>query len=199
MSTQSTHLRSIGERIRVERVFLGFSQASFAKKLGIHRNTQGNYESGERDPDATYLAGAAKAGVDIGYVLTGVRGQMEVRALVHLVSVIFDTLRLTSYQMEFEKVCQLASEEDLDVWRGGGFPKEADRAVVAIIKKSPLVLEEMVLTDLVERLEFVLESKAISITPLAKAEIVFRLYQQAKTQGQPIDLQSIAVAIADRR
>ena len=199
MSTQSTHLRSIGERIRVERVFLGFSQASFAKKLGIHRNTQGNYESGERDPDATYLAGASKAGVDIGYVLTGVRGQMELRALVHLVSVIFDTLRLTPYQKEFDKVCQLASEEDLDVWRGGGFPEEADRAVAGIIKKSPLVLEEMVLTDVVERLEFVLESKAISITPLAKAEIIFRLYQQAKTQGGPIDLQSITAVIEDRR
>lgn len=200
MSTQGTQSESFGARIRAERLSLGFSQAAFAKKLGIHRNTQGNYESSEREPDAAYLAAASKAGVDIGYVLRGERASLTHQSLLHLVSVIFDALLLTTpYKKEFDQVCQLAYEEHLAFWRGEGIKEEAVRATVAIIKKSPLFLEESVLTDLVERIEFVIESKAISITPSAKAEIIFRLYQQAKTQGQPIDLQSIAAAIEDRR
>jgi transcriptional regulator with XRE-family HTH domain len=189
----------LGVRIREERLSLGLTQESFAKQLGIHRKTQGNYESGAREPDAAYLAAASKAGVDIGYVLRGERTSLTHQSLLHLVSVIFDALRLTPYKNEFDRVCQLAYEEELAMWRGDGIGEEADRATVAIIKKSPLFLEENVLTDLVERLEFVLESKAVSITPLTKAEIIFRLYQQAKTQGQPIDLQSIAAVIEDRR
>lgn len=199
MSTQSTHSESIGERIRSERLLLSFSQAAFAKKLGIHRNTQGNYESGAREPDAVYLAAASKAGVDIGYVLTGVRASGMHRAFVHLIDVIFSTLRLIPYEKEFYNVLQIAYEEDSAIWHGEKFREVADSAAAAIIWKSPLVLEERVLTDLVERLEFVLESKAISITPLAKAEIIFRLYQQTKTQGGPIDLQSITAVIEDRR
>ncbi len=195
----STQIGAIGPRIREERELKGLSKTAFAKLLGIHRNTQGNYESGEREPDAAYLANAAKAGVDIGYVLTGERAGAAHGALVHLVGVIFDALRLTPYEKEFDRVCQLAYEEYLAFWRGEGIKEEADRATEAIIRKSPLFLVESVLTDLVERIEFVIESKAISITPLAKAEIIFRLYQQAKTQGQPIDLQSIAAAIEDRR
>lgn len=199
MSTESTQTESAGARIRAERVSLGYSQAAFAKELGIHRNTQGNYESGAREPDVAYLAAASKAGVDIGYVLRGERASATHQSLLHLVSVIFDALRLTPYKGEFDRVCQLAYEENLAMWRGEGIKEEADRAAEAIIRKSPLFLEESVLTDLVERLEFVLESKAISITPLAKAAITFRLYQQAKIQGQPIDLQAIAAAIEDRR
>lgn len=199
MSTEGTQTGSFGARIRAERLSLGFSQAAFAKKLGIHRNTQGNYESDAREPDAAYLAAASKAGVDIGYVLRGERVSLTHQSLLHLVSVIFDALRLTAHKSEFDRVCQLAYEEELAMWRGEGIGEDADRAAVAIIKKSPLFLEESVLTDLVERIEFVIESKAMSITPLAKAEIIFRLYQQAKTQGQPIDLLSIAAAVEDRR
>jgi transcriptional regulator with XRE-family HTH domain len=180
-------------------VSLGLSQEAFAKQLGVHRKTQGNYEAGAREPDAAYLAAASKAGVDIGYVLRGERSSGTHQSLLHLVSVIFDALRLTPYENEFDQVCQIAYEENLALWRGEGIGEEADRAAVAIIKKSPLILDEGVFIDLVERLEFVLESKAINITPRAKAEIIFRLYQQAKTQGQPIDLQSIAAAIEDRR
>jgi transcriptional regulator with XRE-family HTH domain len=196
---ESTHMESFGARVRAERRSLGFSQASFAKKLGIHRNTQGNYESGAREPDAAYLAAASKAGVDIGYVLRGERTSGTHQSLLHLVSVIFDELHLAPYKKEFDQVCQLAYEENLALWRGEGIGEEADRAAVAIIKKSPLMLDEGVLIDLVERIEFVLETKAISITPRAKAEIIFRLYQQAKTQGQQVDPHSIAAAIEDRR
>ena len=64
---------SIGDRLREERERLGFSQASFAEITGAHRKSQGNYELGERMPDAAYLAAIAAAGADVLYILTGVR------------------------------------------------------------------------------------------------------------------------------
>lgn len=63
----------IAERLKEERGRLGFSQADFAEIAGAHRKSQGNYESGERFPDAAYLAAIAKAGADIQYIVTGVR------------------------------------------------------------------------------------------------------------------------------
>ncbi|MDD4930485.1 MAG: helix-turn-helix transcriptional regulator [Gallionella sp.] len=64
---------SIGIRLREERERLGFSQAGFAEIAGAHRKSQGNYELGERMPDAAYLSAIAAAGADVLYILTGQR------------------------------------------------------------------------------------------------------------------------------
>lgn len=64
--------RERGERLKEERKRLNFSLIEFAKLLGIHRNTQGNYEAG-REPPANYLLAAQEVGVDIAYVMDGER------------------------------------------------------------------------------------------------------------------------------
>lgn len=64
---------SAGERLREERSRLGFKQEEFAQIGGVNRNTQGSYERGDRSPDANYLAAIAAHGVDLLYVVTGVR------------------------------------------------------------------------------------------------------------------------------
>lgn len=64
---------NIGERLREERVRLGFNQADFAAIAGVAKTSQFNYEKGERSPDAAYLAAVAQRGVDVLYVITGVR------------------------------------------------------------------------------------------------------------------------------
>lgn len=64
----------IGERLREERERLGLTQSAFADKADVGRKSQGNYEAGERTPDAVYLAAAATLGVDVTYVVTGIRG-----------------------------------------------------------------------------------------------------------------------------
>jgi transcriptional regulator with XRE-family HTH domain len=72
---EKLHLRQSierGKRLKEERRRLGYSLAGFANMLGIHRNTQGNYEAG-RDPPTSYLAAAQKAEVDIAYVVEGER------------------------------------------------------------------------------------------------------------------------------
>lgn len=62
-----------GDRLREERVALGLKQEEFAQLGGVNRNTQGSYEKGDRNPDTAYLTAIAAAGVDIFYVITGVR------------------------------------------------------------------------------------------------------------------------------
>lgn len=66
---------TISDRIREAREGLGLSQQVMADRCGIAARSQRNYESGERLPDAAYLAAAAAAGADILYIVTGQRSQ----------------------------------------------------------------------------------------------------------------------------
>ncbi|PYB98134.1 transcriptional regulator [Pseudomonas protegens] len=63
----------IGDRLKEERERLGFNQTEFAAIGQASKNSQYNYEKGERSPDAVYLAAVAEKGVDILYVVTGER------------------------------------------------------------------------------------------------------------------------------
>jgi transcriptional regulator with XRE-family HTH domain len=71
----------IGERLKEERERLGFNQTEFAAKAGASKNSQYNYEKGERSPDAAYLAAVAEKGVDVLYVVTGERRPMTVDSI----------------------------------------------------------------------------------------------------------------------
>lgn len=64
---------NIGERLREERVRLGFNQGDFAAFAGVAKTSQFNYEKGDRSPDADYLAAVYAKGVDVLYVITGER------------------------------------------------------------------------------------------------------------------------------
>lgn len=66
-------MSGIGDRLREERERLGLSQGAFGEIGGVKANAQGNYEKGERNPDAGYLAAVAARGVDVLYVVTGER------------------------------------------------------------------------------------------------------------------------------
>jgi transcriptional regulator with XRE-family HTH domain len=64
---------TLGLRLRQEREKLGLNQGNFGTLVGVKKNAQLNYEAGRRSPDGEYFMAAAKAGVDVLYVLTGVR------------------------------------------------------------------------------------------------------------------------------
>ncbi|GLS04963.1 hypothetical protein GCM10007860_21120 [Chitiniphilus shinanonensis] len=72
-------MNTIGERLKIERLRLGLSQEDFAARAGVVRRTQTNYETGERVPDAAFLATVARFGVDIHFVVLGERhpGQLS--------------------------------------------------------------------------------------------------------------------------
>jgi transcriptional regulator with XRE-family HTH domain len=64
---------AISDRLREEREGLGLSQQAMSETCGVTARSQRNYESGERVPDASYLAALCAAGADVLYVLTGKR------------------------------------------------------------------------------------------------------------------------------
>lgn len=71
----------IGERLKEERERLGLSQTDFAALAGASKNSQYNYEKGERSPDATYLAAVAGVGLDVLYVVTGERALQSAESI----------------------------------------------------------------------------------------------------------------------
>ncbi|WP_064545688.1 helix-turn-helix domain-containing protein [Buttiauxella ferragutiae] len=68
---------SIGLRLKEERERLGLSQVAFGDIGGVKKLAQLNYEKGERHPDASYLSAVSKFGVDVLYVVTGVRSTVD--------------------------------------------------------------------------------------------------------------------------
>ena len=64
---------NFGERLKEERVRLGYSQTDFAAVGGVAKTSQFNYEKGDRSPDTAYLAAVAAVGLDVLYVVTGER------------------------------------------------------------------------------------------------------------------------------
>ncbi|WP_353888323.1 helix-turn-helix domain-containing protein [Pseudomonas alliivorans] len=64
---------SLAERLRRERRILGLSQAQLAFLGGVQPNAQCNYENGSRCPRADYLMSLANVGMDVQFILMGVR------------------------------------------------------------------------------------------------------------------------------
>lgn len=64
---------SIGERLKEERLRLGFNQADFAALASTTKKSQIEYEKGATFPNAAYLAAVAQAGTDVQFVVTGIR------------------------------------------------------------------------------------------------------------------------------
>lgn len=69
-------MSSYSERIRTERKRLGKTQDEFAGIAGVTRNPYCAWEKGATAPDARQLAALAQAGVDVQYVITGVRSDV---------------------------------------------------------------------------------------------------------------------------
>ena len=68
------NLTELGARLREEREAKGFKKNQMADLGGCANSSYTNYEEGLREPGASFLLNiAAKANVDIVYVLTGLR------------------------------------------------------------------------------------------------------------------------------
>ncbi|KRP71757.1 hypothetical protein TX23_15960 [Pseudomonas paralactis] len=66
-------MKKIGQRLHEERQRLGYSQQYLAQAGGVSTREQREYEQGEDQPRADYLAALAAHGVDVVYVITGRR------------------------------------------------------------------------------------------------------------------------------
>lgn len=62
-----------GQRLKTERLRLQLSQAQLAEAGGIQRLAQLQYESEATAPTTRYLSAIATAGVDLSYLILGIR------------------------------------------------------------------------------------------------------------------------------
>jgi transcriptional regulator with XRE-family HTH domain len=74
MHTDVVNLSEVGARLRSERERLGASQEQFGLIGGVTRNSQATYEAGRRPCDTEYLLALMQRGIDVAFILTGVRG-----------------------------------------------------------------------------------------------------------------------------
>lgn len=177
---------TIGARIKEERLRLKLSQALFAERVGVHRRTQINYEKDERKPDTDYLQALARSGVDVGYVLTGTPGQAQMQVYASALDIIKVELGLFKgdFRQEWDAALS-AVTEDWRAWRAGNPGANlGDAAIRGILRKSPRLLPDVdTLQDVIEKLEFVLASRQITLTASGKADAVMKLLRFVKEEG----------------
>jgi transcriptional regulator with XRE-family HTH domain len=65
----------IGERLKEERERLGYTQDNFSAAAGAKRRTLVDWERNASSPTAVQLSALADIGVDVQYVVTGMRSQ----------------------------------------------------------------------------------------------------------------------------
>lgn len=64
---------TFGDRLKEERERVGLTQVALAELAGVSKSAQVGWESGRSVPNASYLAVAIAQGIDVTYVLTGIR------------------------------------------------------------------------------------------------------------------------------
>lgn len=184
---------TIGERINKERKRLGYSQAAFAALGGASKGSQIAWEKGTAFPNAAVLAAWASVELDVSYVLTG--EPTKEQALWSVLNSIQGFLQLTAYDEELGVACRLAHDE-IRAFQHGEDAKDSAVAVLALLKKSPvLLLDQRLFEDMLEKLEFVLDTKKLTLSASSKARVILHLYKAAQASGQRIELSMIEAAI----
>ena len=67
----------IGTRLKEERERLDLTQPAFALIAGASKRTLVDWEQGKTSPNAVQLSALSAAGVDIQYVVTGIRATLD--------------------------------------------------------------------------------------------------------------------------
>ncbi|WP_349811638.1 helix-turn-helix domain-containing protein [Xanthomonas dyei] len=68
---------TVGKRLKDERKRFGLTQEEMATQLGVSRYAQLNFEKDINLPGGAYLLAALDRGVDVMYVLSGHRAQLD--------------------------------------------------------------------------------------------------------------------------
>ncbi|MDO8941512.1 MAG: helix-turn-helix transcriptional regulator [Methylicorpusculum sp.] len=72
-------MNSVGERLKGERVRLGYSVRKFADAAGVATSTQTRYESNENVPGSDYYNRISTLGAEIFWIMRGEKEDDEVR------------------------------------------------------------------------------------------------------------------------
>lgn len=191
---ESVFVDTIGVRLRAERERLSLSQDAFAKKAGVHRRTQVNYEADERKPDAAYLAAIAGFGVDIAYVVTGGGGAPVAQPWpgnAQICASLIDTIRAElqlykGYDADWQALFDLIKADWVDFSKGGDSSRGIGLHCRSLLSQSPYVeFNADRLGDLLERIEFVAESEGRVLSARARALAVMSLRAEVAAGSPP--------------
>lgn len=97
---------SFSERLKSERKRLRLTQPQLAELAGTTKQSQLKYEKGMQKPGTEYLIAVAAVGVDVQYLLTGVRSEM---ALTHQERTLLQLYRKAAPAIQGAALAVLAS------------------------------------------------------------------------------------------
>ena len=109
---------TIGERITLIRG--DKSQATFAKEIGTHKNTLGNYERGDRTPDLDFIQKLMQAGYNANWVISGIEPVLikEIKLSENngLENIPLSEEELARFKAKTEEIFKLSPDDDVAVW-----------------------------------------------------------------------------------
>lgn len=111
---------SIGGRLREERQRLDMNQTQFGERGGVTKKTQMLYESGERFPDAAYLAAIAGVGADVCYIVTGARENPPGMVLTAVEQLLVERYRMSPPALQDAALRVLLGSEPLGAQQVSG-------------------------------------------------------------------------------
>lgn len=106
---------NMGERLRAERTRLSLNQSEAADALGVGRSAYVHYEFGRSVPDANALMKAQALGMDIWWIVTGVRHADEAIDHMNLEALKSVTLAVTDFNKSQD--LKLTSEQENELIR----------------------------------------------------------------------------------
>ncbi len=106
---------SIGDRLRAERTRLSLNQSEAADALGVGRSAYVHYEFGRSVPDANALMRAQSLGMDLWWIVTGVRHADEAIDHMNLEALKSVTLAVTDFNKSQD--LKLTSEQENELIR----------------------------------------------------------------------------------
>lgn len=186
---QSRGFMSIGSRLTEERKRSGLTQADFAEKVGVSRNTQINYEADKREPTSAYLQAVKAVDIDVDYVLYGMpEGLIEC------------PFRLTAFGAENSviswQVCRNhASGVELRFSPSSMAQKEwysfCETCKYNPIDSKPLSMlnndiDGALLTLIIEHIEQYLSDTSLKVSPIKKSFAIVMLYRSFRG-GNTVD------------
>lgn len=151
---------TIAERLKSSRAALGLKQEDIAALTGIPIDTLRKYEGGTRLPGAEALEKLAKVGVDLNWLVTGVRYTSDETGKLFYSYPPPSTNR---------KPIPVAPQ-----------PKVRERAGTP----APAALDVAALQTVTELLEEELARKHARLDPARKAEVVAMLYEEAVSESE---------------
>lgn len=179
------------ERIASERKKLGFSQAEFASRAEVSLSTQKRYEKGERDPDVSYLKALGNMGVDVGYLLSGVRvtddlllEKLAMQAVIYRLqkALRIDPTELDALICEGVRSTQLVRSGQMTV-EAEDFPDRATAIVDKWVRES-VEVDSKLLAEILCGVDQAKSSWNKPITTEKTAQVAAILYRSFKSNGK---------------